>query len=59
MSKLYVVGNCYSDNEKNAQEIFAVLENAGYTLAYNTQNSKSCVIMKELEPETESESETT
>ena len=48
MGKLYVVGNCYSDNENNAKELFGVLEAAGYTLGYNTMSKSSCVIMKEI-----------
>lgn len=55
MSKLYVVGNCYSDNEKYAAEIFQVLVDAGYTLAFNHDSNKSCVIMKEMEPVEEEE----
>jgi hypothetical protein len=53
MSNLYVIGNCYSDDEKYAKELFQVLTNAGYTLAYNHNSNKACVIMKELEPEAE------
>lgn len=51
MSKLYVIGNCYSDNEENAKELFRVLEGAGYTLGYNTMSNNSCVIMKEITEE--------
>ena len=51
MSKLYVVGNCYSDSEENAKELFGVLEGAGYTLGYNTMSKNSCVIMKEIPDE--------
>ena len=57
MGKLYVIGNVYSDNEKNAEELFGVLTNAGYTLAYNTISSMSAVIMKEIEDEPEEISE--
>ncbi len=49
MSKLYVIGNVYSDNQENAQELFSVLENAGYTLGYNTVNKNSAVIMKDMD----------
>ena len=49
MSKLYVIGNCYSDNENNAAELFKVLEDAGYTLAYNTKSKVSATILKEME----------
>lgn len=59
MSKLYVIGNCYSDSEANAQELFGVLEDAGYTLGYNSLNRQSAVIMKEvIEEEKEEEKET-
>ena len=51
MSKLFVIGNCYSDNSDSAQELFGVLEEAGYTLGYNTMNKNSAVIMKEMEEE--------
>lgn len=46
MSKLYVMGNFYSDNSDNAQEIFNILENAGYVLGYNVTNKNACTIMK-------------
>lgn len=49
MSKLYVIGNVYSDNQDNALELFSVLENAGYTLGYNTVNKNSAVIMKDMD----------
>ena len=49
MNKLYVVGSCYSDNTENAKELFAVLEEAGYTLGYNINNKNSCTIMKKME----------
>lgn len=49
MSKLFVVGNVYSDNEANAKELFKVLEDAGYTLGYNSLNKNSAVIMKEID----------
>ena len=49
MSKLYVIGNVYSDNQENALELFSVLENAGYTLGYNTVNKNSAVIMKGMD----------
>ncbi len=45
--KLMVIGNCYSDTKENAEELFDVLESAGYTLGYNSMNSNSVVIMKE------------
>lgn len=51
MSKLYVIGNCYSDNETNAKEIFDVLEAAGYTLGYNTVNKTAATILKEIAEE--------
>ena len=49
MSKLFVVGNIYSDNETNANELFKVMEDAGYTLGYNTMSKTSAVIMKEID----------
>ncbi len=58
MGKLYVIGNCYSDNAANAQEIFGVLQEAGYTLGYNSMSKNSAVIMKEVD-EDEPEEETT
>lgn len=58
MSKLYVIGNCYSDNETNANELFGVLQEAGYTLGYNSMSKTTAVIMKEVNEE-ESEEETT
>lgn len=51
MSKLYVIGNVYSDNNDNAQELFKVIADAGYTLGYNTMNKNSAVIMKEMDDE--------
>lgn len=51
MSKLFVVGNVYSDSEENAKELFRVLTEAGYTLGYNTMSSMSAVIMKEIAEE--------
>ena len=51
MGKLYVIGNCYSDNESNAREIFDVLEEAGYTLGYNTVSKTSATILKEIAEE--------
>ena len=58
MGKLYVIGNCYSDSEANAQELFGVLQEAGYTLGYNSMSKNSAVIMKEVNEE-EPEDETT
>lgn len=55
MSKLYVIGNCYSDSTDNAKELFGVLEAAGYTLGYNSMNPNSAVIMKEVNDESETE----
>lgn len=57
MNKLYVIGNVYSDNNDNAQELFTVLENAGYTLGYNTMNQNSAVIMKDIDDAEEDDEE--
>lgn len=57
MSKLYVIGNVYSDNSENAKELFDVLTAAGYTLGYNTMSSSSAVIMKEIEDKPEESEE--
>lgn len=56
MSKLFVIGNCYTESEQFASELFGVLENAGYTLAYNAKSKNACTILKEIE---ETEEETT
>ena len=55
MSKLYVIGNVYSDNTDNANELFQVLTGAGYTLGYNTMSNNSAVIMKEIAEEENTE----
>lgn len=55
MSKLFVIGNVYSDNEANAKELFKVLEDAGYTLGYNSTSKTSAVIMKEIDDASEEE----
>ena len=55
MSKLFVVGNVYSDSSENAEELFGVLTEAGYTLGYNTMSSTSAVIMKEVAEESAEE----
>lgn len=49
MSKLVVIGNCYTDNKDSAAEVFTVLESAGYKLGY--QSDISVVIMKEIQEE--------
>ena len=51
MSKLYVIGNVYSDSHEKAEELFGVLTEAGYTLGYNQMSQNSAVIMKEIEDE--------
>jgi len=51
MSNLYVVGNCYAEDEVHAKKIFKVLTDAGFTLAYNTRNKNSATIMEEMEEE--------
>ena len=53
MDKLYVIGQCYSDNSDNAKELFKVLEDAGYILGYSINNKNSCTIMKEMEEQVE------
>lgn len=55
MSELYVIGNCYAEDSKYASDLFKILTDAGYVLAYNTRNKNSATIMKEMEPDTESE----
>ena len=47
MADLMVIGNCYSDTKENAAEIFNVLSEAGYILAYQNPNKTSAIIMKE------------
>ena len=60
MKKLFIMGNCYSDDDENAKELFNVLEDAGYTLAYNSKNIRSATIMKEVEvPDEQDEPEET
>ena len=56
MSNLYVVGTCYGENQELAKELFAVLENAGYILAYNTKSANSATVLKEIENEETEES---
>lgn len=51
MSKLFVIGNCYAESDDFAKDLFAVLEGAGYTLAYNNRSMNSCTILKEIEEE--------
>jgi len=56
MSKLQVIGNCYSDRDvEYAKELFKAIEDAGYTLGYNSESS--VVVMKEVE-DGEQENET-
>jgi len=55
MSKLYVIGNIYSDNTDNANELFTAITDAGYTLGYNTMSKNSAVIMKEVSEEENTE----
>lgn len=55
---LKVYGNAYSDNKENFKEIAKALENGGFELAYQYENS--AVILKEvssLNPEEEVENE--
>ena len=55
MSRLQVIGNCYSDrNTEYAKELFKAIEDAGYAIGYNSE--MSVVVMKEVE---EPEEETT
>lgn len=59
MSKLFVIGNCYAESGDYGNELFQVLEDAGYQLAYNTKSQTSCTILKELDiPEENSGNET-
>ena len=53
--KLIVMGNCYSDTKEKADELFGALESAGYTLGYNSMNSTSVVVMKEVEEQPDAE----
>lgn len=57
MSNLYVVGNCYAENETYAKDIFKILTDAGYTLAYNSRGKNSVTILKEIELEEEEPNE--
>ena len=43
---LKVYGNAYADNKENFDEIVKALENAGFEIAYNYENSG--IIMKEV-----------
>lgn len=47
MNKLYVIGNCYVNNEEDAKRLFNILITSGYTLAYDLNSKTSCTILKE------------
>ena len=57
MSNLYVIGNCYAENDVYAKDIFKVLTDAGYELAYNSRGKNSVTILKEIEVEEEEPNE--
>lgn len=57
MSDLYVIGNCYAEDAKYSADLFKILTDAGYVLAYNTKNKNSATIMKEMDPEPEDEND--